>query len=188
MMLRARTRDHLQDIYQNSHVYHELAARARARNPLSSSQLMSPYPGLGFDASIDDVLSDLGEPDHDLVFSNALNIRLLFYRLVVAGYKMHYEFHFSHDRLLCAKRTFRSTNPADDRQIIKAIESKYLDSHGTLNADEDKIIDPKGNALLVARAPYLVVDYLQAQLMTLSDPSSRATQDSTSTMGLSQIL
>lgn len=144
--------------YTQSAGYQALCEASVARTPKRTSVRINPYPGIQFDCTTDDLQQALGEPELNLYTPKE---HLLFYRLKHAGYNIRCEFHFYQGRLFYARRTFGRTLIIDREEVCAALRAKYL-KDGLFDPEEEKIIDPLGNEILVRSGSELQLDYLRS--------------------------
>ncbi|WP_200348310.1 hypothetical protein [Halochromatium glycolicum] len=149
-------------VQNDSAVYQTLCEASVMRMPKRTSAIIKPYPGIQFDCTPDDLLKALGEPELNLYTPQE---HLLFYRLKRAGYKLRTEFHFHRSRLFYARRTFEQINLVDKDEVVAALRAKYL-KDSLFDPEEEKILDPHGNEILVRTSSDLQLDYLRSCQVT----------------------
>lgn len=160
----ASTADQLLSAYVGCRHYRTLCALAGPLVARPATKLIAPFPGLAFGDGPSVLTSVLGEPQLRLSPSNTVCDQLLFYRMVIAGYRVRCEFHFARSGLFYARRSFRETDELSERFILSSIRSKYLDN-GAFDQGRDKVLDQQGNLIIYKREIYSDVHYLSGQAL-----------------------
>ncbi|MCF7997083.1 MAG: hypothetical protein K9L88_19970 [Chromatiaceae bacterium] len=142
----------------DSNTYQALSEASVMRAPKKTFIIINPYPGIQFDCTPADLQKVLGEPELNIYTHQE---HLLFYRLKRAGYKLRTEFHFYQSRLFYARRTFEQINLVGKDEVISALRAKYL-KDGIFDPEQEKIVDPLGNEILVRSSSGLQLDYLRS--------------------------
>lgn len=163
--------------------YQLLVENSRSRNAKLSKAGITPFPGIDFGSSPDQLIRVLGAPSLMASPPNTLSEQISLYRSVFMGLKVRLEFHFQQRKLFYSRWVFRHASKEDSNRACSAIVGEHLPN---VDFDEttDKIIDARGNELMISRGVGLCIDHLHSRGPTFDQIRSERAVDHTNHDGL----
>lgn len=117
--------------------------------------------GVDFGANLKQVISCLPEKTpYDILNHEALNIKIIFYKVVIAEYRVKCQIHFFGDRMFLCNYLFSYLREDEIQHVIKILRKKYLPD--TEHYSQELISDHKGNYISLETSMGLSFNYLSA--------------------------
>jgi hypothetical protein len=167
-LLTAKTKDYYPHNYYNSllirynepALYSNLLNEVKNKNKLITNEEISLVRNKPFyQIRIADIKKKYGKSNYHIKSKYPINKEILFYRLVVGKHRVNLELHFHDNELFFYNYSFPSLKPSDKTDIIKVIESKYLNGE-KYNFQNFNITDSKYNFISVNENIIFTINYI----------------------------
>ncbi|MEN7546713.1 hypothetical protein AAG747_02260 [Rapidithrix thailandica] len=139
--------ERIAESYKNPKTYIELCKKSTQKNSIRTDKIMSSASRPHFGNTEQEVKKILGKPIINFKQGLPLKTSIFFYKMLIGGFRVKCEFHFSEEKLFLYKYTFPHLPVPNQQEVQSILQEKYLNQ--AIDFKSQKIIDSQGNVILV---------------------------------------
>jgi len=147
--------------YNDILIYYNLIKEIPNKNPKYTSETIKVLDNTSLEnITQKKVKGKFGEPNWMINYKQySYNITIIFYRIILGGYKTKLEFHFVNNELFFYNYHFSYLNDSDRHKLLKILEKKYLNNN-TFKWKNDFIVDKENSIITLENSINFKINYI----------------------------
>jgi|GEM_PF-1228359 len=146
--------------YNEPALYLNLLAEIKNKNKLMTNEEISLLGNKPFhQTGTADIRKRYGKSNYHIKSKYPISKEIFFYRLVIGKRRVNLELHFHDNELFFYNYSFPYLKPSDKTEIIKVVESKYLNGQ-KYNFKDFNITDSKYNIISINENAIFTISYI----------------------------